>query len=362
MSVPGEVGHRRKASGCRRSAPAATGNRREACIGFALVCAVAGAFVAPPASGAESVTVGIVLTGHKAYREVATEVEKELKKAGHSCLRIELPRKARKPTRTPASGKAADRKDPSNGGGGFKKLVSADPAVIVSVGLTATSATLENVPDKPVIFAMVANALDTPLLAKEHPHRSRLAGVAAHISPADQVAWIAELHPKAKKVAVFHSTRSKRTTEAIRSAADAKGITIVPIETRMDRFGKAIEELGGKGCDGVLMIPDARVYNSTNVRRLLLWGIRQRKPVWAFSGNIVKAGALAGKYSSTEEAARQTVKLVKKVVSGEQVAGLGLQYPRGVQTSFNERTAEMIGLSISHALLKKATARYGKKK
>jgi len=48
--------------------------------------------------------------------------------------------------------------------------------------------------------------------------------------------------------------------------------------------------------DSVLMVPDVQVFNAASVKRLLLWGVRQKTPVWGFSENVIKAGALAGQY------------------------------------------------------------------
>ena len=122
---------------------------------------------------------------------------------------------------------------------------------------------------------------------------------------------------------------------------------------------KAVEELNARECNSVLMIPDAGVYNVPNVQRLLLWGIRQKKPVWAFSASIVKAGALGGQYADAETVGQQAAELVKKVRSSTNPTQIGFQYPRRVGRAVNERTAKLIGLRLSESLLNADIVRYG---
>lgn len=309
-------------------------------------------------------TVAIVLTPHESYAAVAGVVEKQLTEAGYACVRIDLPKDAGEAASDgPAKEPTTTADEPPKAASAeleraVEKLIAAKPRAVVSVGLMATTAAMRAIPDKPVVFAMVANALDTPVMAGDRPGGGPT-GVAAEISPADQVDWIKET-AGARNVAVFHSSASRKTAEAIAKAGSQKGVTIIPIETRKDDFAKAIEQLARNKADGALMIPDARVYNVANVRALLLWGIRQKKPVWGFSASVVKAGALAGRYSNGEEVGRRAAELIKKVMAAAPPEEFGLQYPAAAESAVNVRTAELIGVSLKPEILKKATVRFGK--
>ncbi|MHC4443183.1 MAG: ABC transporter substrate-binding protein [Planctomycetota bacterium] len=242
----------------------------------------------------------------------------------------------------------------------MNQIKNSNPDIIVTAGARATSLVLQNIDAKPVVAFMIPNALNMSFMAPESPYKKRLACVTTDIPPKLQIDWIKQLSPKLKNVGVLYSSRSKQTTENIKSTAKSKGVNLTLIDTRKDMFPKAIETLNSKRCDGVLMIPDAGAYDSANVRRLLLWGIRQKKPVWAFSENIVKAGAFAGLYGKNEDIGRQTADLVKNIIDKNIIAKIGLQYPRNTYSAVNERTAEMIGISIERKILKKVNARYGK--
>lgn len=134
---------------------------------------------------------------------------------------------------------------------------------------------------------------------------------------------------------------------------------MVSIVASRDRFPDAIAALNSSGCDGVLMIPDARVYDSPTVQRLLLWGARQKKAVWAFSANVVRAGALAGHFPDSEAVGRQAGELVGQIISGAEPAELGLQYPRQLGRAVNLNTARTIGVPMDKRRIATTVKCYG---
>ncbi len=328
-----------------------------------------------PAAAAPPVrTIGIVTGAHKSYKDAAAGLQNLLTEKGQRCVVVELPESleqaspseadaapsGKSATTAPAtaSAPAAPPADPAEQA--LKALIEERPAAIVTCGASATTLVLDRVPKTPVVFCMIPNALDMPFLAADSPHSRRVAGVAMDVSPGEQIGWIARLCREARHVCVLHSGRSKRTAEALQAAARDKGLAFTLIDARREEFPKAVETLSAKGCDGVLMLPDATVYNSANVQRLLLWGIRQKRAVWAFSANIVKAGALAGQYPDNQAMLRQTAELVLKAIEKTPSKPIGLVYPPQVQTAINERTAEMIGVELESNLLESVTTRFGK--
>jgi ABC-type uncharacterized transport system substrate-binding protein len=197
-------------------------------------------------------------------------------------------------------------------------------------------------------------------MAPDNPARERLAGVTTDISPFDQIKWIKRTASRATHIGVLHSSSTRQTVEAIRSAGKKNAIAIVAIEASKEEFPEAVDKLSVQQCDGVLMIPDARVYNSATVQRLLLWGIRSKKPVWTFSPNIVKAGAFAAQYSDARAIGWQTAEVVKQVLAGTRVSKIGLQYVQDVKHAANARTAGILGLPISSQIEKDLSVLYGK--
>ena len=241
----------------------------------------------------------------------------------------------------------------------LKQVAEFKPTVIAAGGTTATQQALKAVADVPVVFFMVPNALDTPFLADDFPAQGRVTGVASDIDPVQQVDWIERTQPRLKKIGVLCSSHSRRTVAALEKAGQQHGLTVIVILANRDEFPKAIEELNESGCDGVLMIPDAQVYNSPNVQRLLLWGVRRKKPVWTFSANVVKAGAFSGLYCDSKAVGEQVAQLVRQVHDGKAPPAIGLRYPQYTARAVNVHTADMIGVSPDGKVFASGVVRMG---
>ncbi|MBN2560309.1 MAG: hypothetical protein JXQ75_05205 [Phycisphaerae bacterium] len=291
----------------------------------------------------QPVRVAILFRTHKSYQTAASSLETALQATGCECTSIELPKSDDEPGRESA----------------LRRLTAARPTVIAAAGASATSFAVDKVPRIPVVFFMVPNARDAPFVVDGNPHKARVAGVAADVSPEDQINWISRLHPAIKNIGILHSSRTQRTVKAFKDAAERRRLTVTAIEADKGEFPEAVDALSAKGCDGVLMIPDAQVYNAATIKRLLLWGIRQKKPVWTFSASIVKAGAFAGQYADSEAVGRQAAELVRREIKGTPPSELGLQYPRYVGRAVNERTAEMIDVRLSSAVVGTDATRFG---
>jgi ABC-type uncharacterized transport system substrate-binding protein len=291
---------------------------------------------------AAAAPVAVVFEPKGPYRPAVEAAVAALRSAGHECSLIEVPAGDDTALQT-----------------ALKQLADSKSTVVVTAGPTATSRALETIPDRPVVFLMVPNALDAPFLASGSPGRQRVAGVTSDIDPTDQMDWIARTCPRAKKVGVLHSERTTKTAAALQEAGRKHNLDVTLILASRDEFPKAIEALDKLGCDSVLMIPDAQVFNSPNVEQLLLWGVRQKKPVWAFSENVIKAGAFSGLYCESAEVGRQAAAVVDELGRGKAPATIGLRYPQVVRRAVNAHTAEMIEASLDDKVFTSGVVRLG---
>lgn len=236
------------------------------------------------------------------------------------------------------------------------------PDLIVSAGASVTALLAEYYTETPIVFIMVPNGLDMLKKMQAAPKHPPFAGVTTDPSPKEQIKWIKQLDPNSRRIGVLHSGRSEKTVGALIAAAREEGVTVIGIKAQRSQFAKAIAKLHEQHCDSVLMIADAGVYNAANVRALLLWGLRNKKPVWAFSANIVKAGATAGLYANYQQVAQDAVSLLKKIAKGADVRKIELIYPDRLESAINERSAQMIGLDPPAQVLRQIDIHFGKEK
>jgi putative tryptophan/tyrosine transport system substrate-binding protein len=308
---------------------------------------------------AESGRVAIVLTPHDTYRNAATAIEKALSDKGYGVQVFEMPKQAPKLVATRAPDAPASAPADPEINDVLKRVVEFKPAAIVTVGEAATLLTVEGTQKTPVVCSIVTNGFDLPMAVKGDPRAARTTGVMTDVDPKEQIAWIRRVQPQARSIGVLCSQHSKKTAEAIRRSGEAAGIKVSIVETTKEDFVKSVDAVTWQNCDGILMLADARIYDATAARHLLLWGVRNKKSVWAFSENFVKAGALGGCYADTDSMIQQAVTLVGKVIGGSNPAGIGLQYPNKVRRAVNERTAGLIGVTVPQDVLDSADARHG---
>lgn len=313
---------------------------------------------------AQRCDVALVFTPSELYEQAANPIRDLLARDGRRCemirfapARIEAPATETAPANKPETRPALPN-EKSEAELAAAKLTELKPKVVVAVGTAATSLALRVLPETPIVFCMVPNFSDRQF-ADEDSDLDRLAGVTTDIAPADQLRWIKRLCPSVKTLGILHGERTRRTVEAIAKAAQTQDVAVLRIPTKLDQFPAAVAELDAKNCDAVLMVADSEVYNVASVQRLLLWGVRNRKPIWTFSPNLVKAGAFAAVYSEPEPMARQVFQMAKKLLEGKKAKELGMQYPDRALKAANERTAELIGLPLATDVLDALDARFG---
>ncbi len=301
--------------------------------------------VAPSARAVENTDrpIAVLYRAKQSYQTAAKALETHLREHGTECTLIELPASKDK------DGREAVR----------QRLIDMKPAAIATGGTSATTFALAVIPDVPVVYFLVPNARDASFAADDFEHRSRVAGVTSDISPTERIEWAIATRPGLSSIAILHGKGHEATVGDLKAAADAKNLRCTTILASRDTIPEAIEALNASGCEGLVMIPDSHVYNSATVQRVLLWGVRQKKAVWSFSENLVKAGALAGQHADYEAIGRQTADIVLKIIEGADPASIGLVYPEQVGRAFNKHTAGMIGATPSDRQLGTATVRYG---
>jgi|GEM_PF-6290805 len=234
----------------------------------------------------------------------------------------------------------------------FAQVNRFDPAVIATAGAKLTALTRSALADKTVVYFMVPNALDSAFA-------STLPGVTSNVRPDVQIAWLKETAPAARRVAVLCSKRTQAVAAALAAAARDTGIELLPILSRSDKFPDAIKALNRGGFDGVLMIPDGAVYNGPNIKRLLEWGIRQKRAVWAFSIQHVEVAALGGVVSDPASVGREAAALIGRVLAGEASPVTGPRYSEDYVRAVNLRTARMIDAGLASKRLEDDVRRFG---
>lgn len=237
-----------------------------------------------------------------------------------------------------------------------QRLADSKPAVVVVTGAPLVEAALAAKSGARIVHLMVPNAADASFAADRS---NRVCGIACDVAPQTLVDWVRRTAPQARRVAVPHGSATARTVQALVAEGRRQGLEVVPLDVDRDRFADATSKLDEARFDGALMIPDSTVYNSQNVEHLLLWGLRRKKPVWGFSGKIVRAGAFASVHVEPDEIGRETADLVRAILADANAAREALAYPTHYGRAVNTRTAELIGIPLDTTKLGDNVTRFG---
>ncbi len=289
--------------------------------------------------------VAIVSGSLSVYQEAADTCQRMLTNNGYTCKMYTLPKKANREVMS----KWMD------------SVREGNPKLIVTVGASSTRHILTGIKDTPIVFTMVPNILDASFINPGN-HRNRMTGISSDASPQHRISWLTRTGGAVHSVAILYSDATQRTVTSLREAASQQGIEAVEIIAAKDSFMDALASVERAKCDGVLMILDAKVYNSPTVRTLLAWGARNRKPVWAFSENFVKAGAFAGQFLNTQGIGQQTARVAMEILRGRAPRDIDVQYVEAIDTAVNLHTSSMIDKRIPSSALTPNTIRYGENK
>ncbi len=225
----------------------------------------------------------------------------------------------------------------------FARVQHAKPDVMVTMGSRATAAALANSKSEPIVFSMVLYPQQSGFVAG----RTRVTGASLDIAPDVQFGLLRRLLPDARRVGVlFHPAETGAVVDAARTAATARGLTLVakPITDR-DDVVDALEALM-PDVDVVWSVADGYVFTPQTTSALVLASLRRGVPLMGLSTAHVRAGALAALYCDYAEVGEQTAGLVMRVLEGAPPSSLAVTAPRRLGLALNLRTAARLRLTV----------------
>lgn len=217
--------------------------------------------------------------------------------------------------------------------------------LIVTVGVKAA----DRVAGKttlPMLATMMPSSTFADLLAK----RSRTRSTAALYLDQPwvrQVAFLSAAIPVRHKIGVLHAADTRLDISALRNELTRRHGTLIarPLHNADTLFDDLEEVLIAS--DVLLAVPDVAVYNSSNIRNILLSSYRRGIPLVGFSQAYVTAGALCAIFSTPEQLAAQAGAAIVSFANTGKLPDT--QYPLLYTIAVNQEVARTLGLSIQSA-------------
>jgi len=233
-----------------------------------------------------------------------------------------------------------------------------DDDVCLAIGAKAALSASRNLDESvPLVYSMVTNpnalGLDT---------RPNTTGISADVTPAIQFELMRKAQSSTRSVGVLYRSSSERSMDLLNQARNQlpSGWTLKEVD--LDTFrsdAQGVQALIDQHSDFAWMISDPKVYSSATVKALLIASIRNKLRVFAFSPQVVKAGALIGIGLDPGEQGDQAGKLVLRVQSiGIEIVSTQPIPAPDPHVAINKLVADRIGAVISHILLSEADYLY----
>jgi hypothetical protein len=166
-----------------------------------------------------------------------------------------------------------------------------------------------------------------------------ISGIYAEPSPADQLQLIALLYKRPVAVASIVSAEAEFLSTLV------PGLTLERIPPEGGDINQALNRVADVPV--LLAWPDRAVFNSENVRNILLSTYRHGQGVIGFSADMVSSGALATTYSTPEDINIQIVETLARYQASGQLGPP--QFPRYFRTAINEGLARSLKVPVSDA-------------
>jgi putative ABC transport system substrate-binding protein len=192
----------------------------------------------------------------------------------------------------------------------FKTLVAQKPALVLAIGPLAANAARRSLgEDIPVLFVMV------PYFEKYGLEGPNVTGIALTSDYSPELGALKAMVPKAKRVGILHDPRfSAKQVLAAQEAANAQGLTIVPLE--VEAQAKVEKVLGGAAgkVDALLMVADKTVANTAVVQALITFATAQKIPLVGLTPSQVKEGATLSLGPSPTAIGQQAGRLANRII------------------------------------------------
>lgn len=187
------------------------------------------------------------------------------------------------------------------------------PQLIVALGHRASMLVAREAADLPQLHALVSRS--DHALHRKTAHRASAIYLEQPLKR--QLAFIRFLMPEKRRIGVLLSSRSNDQRSRLESLAEQQGFDLQVAEVvSAKQIGKQLRTLTAR-IDSLLALPDPTLYNSKTLAGILLTAYRDNIPVIGFSAGMVKAGAIAGIYSSPQTAGTEAADAGLGLLRGE---------------------------------------------
>jgi ABC-type uncharacterized transport system substrate-binding protein len=218
--------------------------------------------------------------------------------------------------------------------------------LIVAVGMNATELAAAQT-SIPVLAVMVPRVGYEELRAAPKKIIRSIAAIYLDQPWARQLDFWRAALPDRRRLGLLHTPDTHIDVARLRQDVGLRGGSLVaqPVLSADELFERLESVLASS--DVLLAIPDSMIYNSSNIRNILLTSYRHGVPLIGLSQAYVNAGALCAIFSTPEQLAGQaSATLISFARTGQLPEA---QYPAAFTIAVNQQVARSLGIAVPSA-------------
>jgi ABC-type uncharacterized transport system substrate-binding protein len=217
--------------------------------------------------------------------------------------------------------------------------------LIVALGMNASLAALSQT-GTPVLASMIPQTGYRELLAQT-PRPPPVSAVYMDQPWGRQLDFVRAILPSRARFGLLHSGSAALDLDFLEHEAAERGITLVskPVQSAENLFPALNGLLAGS--DVLVALPDNKIYNSNNIRNILLSSYRAGVPFIGLSQSYVTAGALGAVFASPQQLSTQIAEAVLSFARTRKLPDP--QYSRDFSVALNPEVARSLGIELPPA-------------
>ena len=239
-------------------------------------------------------------------------------------------------------------------------LAGLSPDVIVSSGTLATKTAQSVTRSIPIVFANVADPVDTAIVASLAKPGGITTGF-ANYEYAMGGKWLEALKetaPGLNRFAVMQAVNNPSHTGFMREIESAASrlqvkVTAAPVRNEAD-IESSIELLGREPNTGLIVLPDGLMIGQRDL--IVRLAARHKIPAVYSQRVFASIGGLVSYAYDAVAQFGQTASYVDRILKGTKPSELPVQGPTRFELAINLKTAKALGITVSPSLLARADA------
>jgi putative ABC transport system substrate-binding protein len=236
------------------------------------------------------------------------------------------------------------------------ELVAEKPDVIFASTQSAALAVKRATREIPMVFALVNEPVETGLvasLARPGGNATGLTGASVE-TRTKTLELLREIVPKLRRIAVLVSPGElgKQDLRSVGLAARTMHIEVdAMVVGNQDELNKALQWLGGKRPDGVLLLVTGVITRGDVAKRMTELRLPAIYPIseWVRAGGPISYGV------ELSDNFRRAAEYVDRILKGTKPGDLPVQQPTVFELAVNLKTARAQGITIPQSVLLRAT-------